>query len=279
MAAAAAAALAAAAASGNPPNPADITSAYFGSIPSSTSIDLQHLQQQQLLHHHHQMQLQQQQQQHQLPHQLSSSSSNNSSDNLSIASSHRTTLEMQQQLQQQAVAALQLTAHNLSLHQVPQFVSPPAAQPITDAQVAHARLHKQGHRPLGRTQSAPLPLGHPKLTGVSNVQIGQVHYEDSEAERQAIEQKRLYLTKKIRQSVLTKANRELTVKEEETNEVIDLTDKKQPPKTVITSSVVMTNSTSQSNIYMPEAPKQRDSEYLKHQREVLMRQSMHVSSN
>ena len=31
--------------------------------------------------------------------------------------------------------------------------------------VAHARLNKQGHRPLGRTQSAPLPLGHPMLTG------------------------------------------------------------------------------------------------------------------
>lgn len=35
---------------------------------------------------------------------------------------------------------------------------------ITDSQVAHARLNKQGHRPLGRTQSAPLPLGHPMLT-------------------------------------------------------------------------------------------------------------------
>lgn len=32
-------------------------------------------------------------------------------------------------------------------------------------QVAHARLNKAGHRPLGRTQSAPLPLGHPMLAG------------------------------------------------------------------------------------------------------------------
>lgn len=42
----------------------------------------------------------------------------------------------------------------------------PAVYPhpaITDTQVAHARLNKQGHRPLGRTQSAPLPLGHPML--------------------------------------------------------------------------------------------------------------------
>lgn len=51
------------------------------------------------------------------------------------------------------------------------------AHPITDAQVAHAHLNKQGHRPLGRTQSAPLPLGHPMLTGQINV--GETHYEDS----------------------------------------------------------------------------------------------------
>ncbi|XP_026482172.1 histone deacetylase 9-like isoform X2 [Ctenocephalides felis] len=43
-------------------------------------------------------------------------------------------------------------------------------QPITDAQVAHHHLnklsgHPHTHRPLGRTQSAPLPLGHPMLQG------------------------------------------------------------------------------------------------------------------
>ena len=78
------------------------------------------------------------------------------------------------------------------------------------------------------------------------MQIDEVHYENSEAERQAIEAKRQYLAKKIRQTVLTKSNahssRELTLREEETNEVIDLTDKKLPPKTVTTSSVVMTSS-------------------------------------
>jgi len=36
-------------------------------------------------------------------------------------------------------------------------------------QVAHARLNKSGLRPLGRTQSAPLPLGHPLLQGAPGV--------------------------------------------------------------------------------------------------------------
>ncbi|XP_072162642.1 histone deacetylase 4 [Bemisia tabaci] len=51
----------------------------------------------------------------------------------------------------------------------------PSTQPITDSQVALARLTKQGHRPLGRTQSAPLPLGHPLLATGHNL---GVHYED-----------------------------------------------------------------------------------------------------
>jgi len=52
--------------------------------------------------------------------------------------------------------------------------------PITDTQVAHARLNKAGHRPLGRTQSAPLPLGHPMLNSTVPVQQLSVHYEDYE---------------------------------------------------------------------------------------------------
>lgn len=52
--------------------------------------------------------------------------------------------------------------------------------------MAHARLNKQGHRPLGRTQSAPLPLGHPMLAASSPNNLG-VHYEDH-CEQQAEEQ-------------------------------------------------------------------------------------------
>ncbi|XP_055713370.1 histone deacetylase 4 isoform X5 [Phlebotomus papatasi] len=163
-----------------------------------------------------------------------------------------------------------MAATHLAMHgQVPGLYG----QPITDTQVAHARLNKQGHRPLGRTQSAPLPLGHPMLTGAGNVNIGQTHYENSDAERQAMEQQHLLLTQKIRQTVLTRVggSREPQLKEEESGEVIDLTDKKQPPKTVLTSSVITSAAQRQSEERL------RDQEYLKQQRELLIRQSMHIS--
>jgi len=56
-------------------------------------------------------------------------------------------------------------------------VAPSFQLPITDIQVAHARLNKAGHRPLGRTQSAPLPLGHPMLNTSLPGQQLSVHYE------------------------------------------------------------------------------------------------------
>lgn len=56
--------------------------------------------------------------------------------------------------------------------------------PITDTQVAHAKLNKAGHRPLGRTQSAPLPLGHPMLNSSVPSQQLSVHYEDYELPQQ-----------------------------------------------------------------------------------------------
>lgn len=169
----------------------------------------------------------------------------------------------------QAHATILHLAHlaNLGMHQMQIY-----SQPITDVQVAHARLNKQGHRPLGRTQSAPLPLGHPMLT--SGISIGQTHYENSEAERQAYEQQHMLLTQKIRQTVLTRSganSREQILKEEDdTGEVIDLTDKKQPPKPVLTSSVITSSSQS-----IPE-DRVRDHEYLQQQRELLIRQSMQV---
>lgn len=52
--------------------------------------------------------------------------------------------------------------------------------PITDSQVAYAKLNKAGHRPLGRTQSAPLPLGHPMLNSATSGQHLSVHYENHE---------------------------------------------------------------------------------------------------
>ncbi|XP_054731437.1 histone deacetylase 4 isoform X3 [Anastrepha obliqua] len=159
-------------------------------------------------------------------------------------------------------------------------------QPITDAQVAHAHLNKQGHRPLGRTQSAPLPLGHPMLTGTAQIGVGQTHYENSDAEQQA----HMLVTQKIRQTLINRssANREPQLKEEEdAAEVIDLTDKKKPPKTVITSIVPTSTSqnlpeTTNATLVacMPNTPsKLRDQEYLQQQRELLYRQALQMDDS
>ncbi|KAL9879206.1 histone deacetylase 4 isoform 2-T10 [Glossina fuscipes fuscipes] len=165
-------------------------------------------------------------------------------------------------------------------------------QPITDAQVAQAHLNKQGHRPLGRTQSAPLPLGHPMLTGSGQINIAQTHYENSDAERQAYEQ-HLLLTQKIRQTVLTRSGgtavRDTQLKEEDAAEVMDLTDKKKPPKTVLTSTIPTSTSQNLPNATAPTYPVpppacipkgpnklMRDKEYLQQQRELLYMQSLQM---
>jgi hypothetical protein len=65
------------------------------------------------------------------------------------------------QLELSEVQAQAATAHLNHM----QAVAAAYGQQISDAQVAAAqqqhqqRLQKPGHRPLGRTQSAPLPLG------------------------------------------------------------------------------------------------------------------------
>jgi histone deacetylase 4/5 len=148
-------------------------------------------------------------------------------------------------------------------------------QQMNEVQSATNRSQKPGHhRPLGRTQSAPLPLGHPMLTGSTTLNIGQTHYENSEAERQAYEQQ-MILKQKIRQTALSRSNTGEQLKEEESGEVIDLTDKKQPPRTVITNSVI--TSTSQS---IPHTSDDRvRNEYLSKQREILIRQTMQLPSS
>lgn len=177
------------------------------------------------------------------------------------------------QLELTEVQAQAATAHlNHHMQAVAQSVAAAYNQQITDAQAAQTRLQKPGHRPLGRTQSAPLPLGHPMLTGTA-INIGQTHYENSEAERQAYEQQ-MILKQKIRQTALSRSNTREQLKEEEPNEVIDLTDKKQPPRTVITNSVI--TSTSQSIPHT--ADEHVRSEYLQKQREILLRQTMQLSS-
>ncbi|XP_044597333.1 histone deacetylase 4 isoform X5 [Cotesia glomerata] len=140
--------------------------------------------------------------------------------------------------------------------------------PITDTQVAHARLHKAGHRPLGsRTQSAPLPLGHPMLQG-GIIPPPTTHYEEYLAEKQLHEQQQAhnYLKQQIRQTVLTRvvsrsgggqANQLEEAPESEESEVIDLTGKKEVPE--------------ESEI----SKQQRDREqFLQQQRDLMMRHNL-----
>ncbi|XP_076670037.1 histone deacetylase 4 isoform X3 [Andrena cerasifolii] len=143
------------------------------------------------------------------------------------------------------------------------------ATPITDTQVAHARLQKAGHRPLGsRTQSAPLPLGHPMLQG--GIISPQTHYEEYLAEKQLHDQQQAhnYLKQQIRQTVLTRvgsrgqANQLDEAPESEESEVIDLTGgKKDLPE--------------ESEI----SKQQRDREqFLQQQRDLMMRHTLQMSN-
>lgn len=219
------------------------------------------------------------------------------------------------------------------------------APPITDTQVAHARLHKAGHRPLGsmfplclrrssytvrvpcsnwtmdsleisdskndgqpsevsrgeplpqekhstrfsitnvigdskrftrlfpfyrvgRTQSAPLPLGHPMLQG--GIIAPTTHYEEYLAEKQIHDQQQAhnYLKQQIRQTVLTRvgsrgqANQLDEAPETEESEVIDLTGKKDHPE--------------ESEI----SKQQRDREqFLQQQRDLMMRHTLQTNES
>ncbi|XP_033221341.1 histone deacetylase 4 isoform X4 [Belonocnema kinseyi] len=141
--------------------------------------------------------------------------------------------------------------------------------PITDTQVAHARLLKAGHRTLGsRTQSAPLPLGHPMLQ--SGMIAPPTHYEEYLAEKQLHDQQQQahnYLKQQIRQTVLTRvgsrgqANQLDEAPESEESEVIDLTGKKDLPE--------------ESEI----SKQQRDREqFLQQQRDLMMRHTLQNES-
>ncbi|XP_076291494.1 histone deacetylase 4 isoform X16 [Lasioglossum baleicum] len=143
-----------------------------------------------------------------------------------------------------------------------------AASPITDTQVAHARLQKAGHRPLGRTQSAPLPLGHPMLQG--GMMAPQTHYEEYLAEKQLHDQQQAhnYLKQQIRQTVLTRvgsrgqANQLDEAPESEESEVIDLTGGKKDLQ-------------EESEI----SKQQRDREqFLQQQRDLMMRHTLQISN-
>ncbi|GAU99331.1 hypothetical protein RvY_10352 [Ramazzottius varieornatus] len=71
---------------------------------------------------------------------------------------------------------------------------------LTDAQVAHARLNRTTPRPLNRTHSAPLPLGHPLLQA-QNLLMANPDYKQMMEQHQ-----HLLLKQHIRQTVLSRAS-------------------------------------------------------------------------
>ena len=85
----------------------------------------------------------------------------------------------------------------------------PPGSVITDQQVAQARLQRSLQRPLGRTQSAPLPLGHPMLQPGAQgiISLSPQQSEQYYREKQLYEQTQRNLVKQhIRQTVLTRAS-------------------------------------------------------------------------
>ncbi|XP_076349298.1 histone deacetylase 5-like isoform X2 [Tachypleus tridentatus] len=87
---------------------------------------------------------------------------------------------------------------------------------ITKAEEAQARLYRNSSRPLGRTQSAPLPLGHPLLQPQGMV------LSTSQGESFLRDQQHNLLRQHIRQTVLTRASSKNQVEnvEEETEAAI-----------------------------------------------------------
>lgn len=92
--------------------------------------------------------------------------------------------------------------------------------------MAHAHLNK-GARPLGRTKSAPLPLGHPMLQGShpSNLTMPTANYQEYLQEKQLYDQQQQQhnlLKQHIRKTVLTRASsRNTSAQLEEAVEVDD----------------------------------------------------------
>lgn len=252
--------------------------------------------------------------------------------------------QIQQNLQEQAAPSAATVAGSRQ-HPAAAAAVYHTAPPITDTQVAHARLHKAGHRPLGsmfplclrrspytvrvpcsnwtmdsleisdsrndagcsnlkfleeshfrakhstrcsitnvigdsksftrlflfyrvgRTQSAPLPLGHPMLQG--GIITPTTHYEELLAEKQLhTQQAHNYLKQQIRQTVLTRAhsrgqtNQLDEAPETEESEVIDLTGKKDHPE--------------ESEI----SKQQRDREqFLQQQRDLMMRHTLQTNES
>ncbi|KAK9501749.1 hypothetical protein O3M35_012421 [Rhynocoris fuscipes] len=163
------------------------------------------------------------------------------------------------------------------------YHGPPPPPPITDSQAAHARLNKVGHKPLGRTQSAPLPLGHPMLNSAGTTTATMntiVHYEGSaspteyqhphQPQPQQPSISTNLLKQQIRQTVLTRvgsrvqmnSHLENTLESDDNAEVIDLTEK--------------SSRSTEEESEMSRQQRERES-FLQQQRDLMMRHSLQVN--
>ncbi|XP_076326697.1 histone deacetylase 4-like isoform X4 [Tachypleus tridentatus] len=182
---------------------------------------------------------------------------------------------------------------------VPQICGAPSILPgmymtgnvITDAQVAQARLHSMNIfngrnilRPLGRTQSAPLPLGHPILQPQGIILSPQQNDQLSKEKHLHEQQLHNLLKQHIRQTVLTRASSKNQVEnvEEETEAAVAQEMKDAPPISNAVSTLEVIDLTEHREKEVQQdselAKQQSDREaFLRQQRDIMTKSSLQIS--
>ncbi|XP_024082353.1 histone deacetylase 4 isoform X13 [Cimex lectularius] len=157
----------------------------------------------------------------------------------------------------------------------PQIPTNYPAPPITDTQVAHARLNKSWHRPLGRTQSAPLPLGHPLLNTTAPMNA-IVHYEDSRDYQQQPQQtiSSNLLKQQIRQTVLTRVGSRVQMVNSQLEHTPEADDN--PPEVIDLTEKSSRNHHNDEESEISRQQRERES-FLQQQRDLMMRHTLQVN--
>ncbi|XP_076319708.1 histone deacetylase 4-like isoform X3 [Tachypleus tridentatus] len=175
---------------------------------------------------------------------------------------------------------------------VPQICGTPSIIPgmympsnvITDAQVAQACLHRNIHRPLGRTQSAPLPLGHPILQPKGIILSPQQNEQFLRKHHLYDQQLHNVLKQHIRQTVLTRASSKNQVEnvEEETEAAVAQEMKDAPlssTKAPTPDIIDLTERRTKEDEGNSELAKQQcdREEFLQQQRDIMAKSSLQIS--
>ncbi|XP_013777776.1 histone deacetylase 4-like [Limulus polyphemus] len=174
--------------------------------------------------------------------------------------------------------------------QVPQAYGAPGmytyGSVITGAQVAQARLHRNILRPLGRTQSAPLPLGHPMLQPHGIILPPQQSDQFSKEKLLYEQQQHNLLKQHIRQTVLTRVSSKNQVEnvEEETEAAVaqEMKDASLPSADVSSSDVIDQNEqrAKESEEESELAMKKSDHEsFLHQQQDIVMKAPLQISED